>query len=399
MSGFEIPSAYRDGYERAVVFDPALAQDYVEQTVVGDPPADAVIDSLVRLDGREIARFMNAGVDRDTQVLAEAPRAVGDFFDYLDSPPPWFDHDALLPGRHVVREHLDLFIIGFIVVSLRNFNSLMSKVFFMTGQFTTEQGLRTIRNNIRYLTEMLMDEGSLDRQGLGWKFSIRIRLVHARIRRQLLRSGRWDQTVFGTPISAANMGLASANFSASLIRDVERLGADLNADSRCALMQIWRYASWLMGTPEVLLRDGCEVETARVSQIAHLCEPPPNAITVEITNATVRALPEVAMLTDTAAKQAMVDHGYRIARALLGGELSNQFGFPPQWVAGFLPWMRCKYRLRKVARRLTPGVERIWKEDPFVLLLDAANLDDRRARPPTNREEASPSNAASQRRA
>ena len=388
MSGFHVPSAYRDGYGKAVAINPDLAASYIGNTVVDDPLADAVVEALAPLGGRDIERFMNAGMEQDAKVLAEAPRALRDFFESLEAPPAWFDRDAVLPGRYAFHEHLDLFIVGFIVVSLRNFNSLMSKVFFMTGQVTTQQGLRVIRQNIRYLTETLMLPGSLDRRREGWKFSVRIRLVHARIRRRLRKSGRWDEAAFGVPISAANMALTSANFSASLVRDVERLGADLNADARAGLMQIWRYASWLIGTPEALLCGGDETETAELSRIGHLCEPPPDKVSVVITNATVGALPEVAKLTDPAAKRAMVQHGYRVSRALLGDELADRFGFPRQRIAGLLPWMRCRYRLRKASRRLAPGIARMWKEDPFVLLLDAATLDDLRYRLPEELEAA-----------
>lgn len=376
MSGIQTPSAYRDGYERAAAFDPALAPAYVQATVRGDPLADAAVEALAPFSGQDITRLMSAGMDRDTKILAEAPRALRDFFDALDAPPAWFDRDAVLPGNYAFHKYMDLFIIGFIVVTLRNFNSLMSKVFFMTGQFTTQQGLQLIRKNIRYLAETLMLPGALDRQGHGWKFSVRIRLVHARIRRQLLKSGEWDEAVFGMPISAANMGLTSANFSASLIQDVERLGADLDADARSSLMQIWRYASWLIGTPEHFLCDGDEAETTHLSRVAHLCEPLPDRTSAIITNATVRALPEVAGLTSHAAKQTMVNHGYRVARVLLGDKLADQYRFPKQRTAGFLPWMRSKYRLQKIACRLVPGMARIWRADPFVLLLDAARVED-----------------------
>lgn len=375
MNGLLVPLVYRNGYERAVTLDSTLAAAYVRHTVLGDPLADAAVEALAPLSAADIERFMSAGMDRDLDVLAEAPQALSDFFEAVDTLPPWFDREATLPGNCAFHEHIDLFIIGFIVTTLRNFDSLMSRVFFMTGQFTTQQGLVLLRNNIRYLVETLMLPEALDRHGQGWKFSVRIRLVHARVRRQLLKSGEWDDTVFGVPISAANTGLASANFSASLIQDVRRLGADLDADARRSLMHIWRYASWLIGTPEIFLCDGLEAETAHLSRIAHLCEPPPDRKSAVITNATVRALPEVAGLTSSSAKRAMVSHGYRVARALLGDELADQYRFPRQRSAGVLAWMRLRYRSQKTVRRYVPGLARAWKKDPFVRLLDAAEID------------------------
>lgn len=233
-----------------------------------------------------------------------------------------------------------------------------------------------LRKNMRYLSEMLMLPGALDRQGQGWKFSVRIRLVHARIRRQLRQSGQWDEAVFGTPISAASMGLTSANFSASLLHDVQRLGADLDADARTSLMQTWRYATWLIGTPELFLCDGLEAETTHLSRVAHLCEPLPGRTSAVITNATVQALPEVAGLTSQADRQAMVSHGYRLARALLGDTLADRYRFPRQRTAGFLAWLRFRYRLQKTVHRQVPGSRRVWKVDPFMSLLAASGVDE-----------------------
>ena len=375
MDGFDIPSAYRDGYARAAALNPDLAASYIEHTVVDDPPADAVVEALSQLDARDINRFMNVCMDPGAEPLPGTPRALCEFFEPFKVTPAWFDRNAILPGCHAFHDHLDLFIIGFIVVTLRNFNSLMSKVFYMTGQATTFQGLQVIRQNTRFLTETLMLPGALDSGG-GWKFSLRIRLVHARIRQQLRRSGQWDEAVFGTPISAANMALASANFSASLIGDVQRLGAKLDADARAGLMQVWSYASWLIGTPEALLCEGDEAKTAELSRVGHLCEPPPDKISKVITNATVHCIPEAARLTDAAEKQAVVEHGYRVARALLGDELADQFGFPRQRGAlMLLPRMRGKYRLQRACRKVAPNIARRWKADPLALLLDAAKLD------------------------
>ena len=371
MRGIKIPSAYQAGYEKATMLNPDLAAKYVEYTVIDDPVADAVIEALAPFQHREVERFIHAGMERDTKVLAEAPRLLRNFFEELESPPAWFDQEAVLPCHHTFHGNSDLFIAAFVAVTLRNFTSLMSKVFFMTGQVTTQQGLRRIRKNLRYLIEMLLLPCALERQGESWKLSVRIRLVHAQIRRQLRTSGQWDEAIYGAPISAANLALASANFSASMIRDVEQLGADMNTETRAGIMQIWRYASWLIGSPEELLFEGDEGKTNELSRIGHLCEPPPTQESVLISNSLIRGLPELATLTDSAAKQAMVEHVYRVSRALLGDAVADQLRFPRQRTAGLLAWLRCKRRLHRTLRRLAPPVARKWGVDPFVLLLDA----------------------------
>ena len=380
-----VPSAYQAGYDKAAALNPDLAAKYIEHTVIDDPVADAVIEALAPFDHGQMHRFIKAGMEQDAKILAEAPRLLRDFFDGLETPPAWWDRDAVLQGRYAFHGYSDLFIPAFVIVTLRNFTSLMSKVFCMTGRVTTDQGLRRIRQNTRHLIEIMLP-GALEREGDGWKLSVRIRLVHAQIRRLLRTSGKWDEVIYGTPISAAHMGLASANFSASMIQEAVRLGADLNTEARAGIMQIWRYASWLAGTPEALLFNGDEAETTELSRIAHLCEPLPSEESVLISNAVVRALPEIAKLTDPAAKQAMVEQGYRVSRALLGDELADQLGFPRQWTAGLLPWLRGKRRLHRTFRQLAPQMAQRWRVNQFVLLLDATMIEDLSYRLPDHLE-------------
>ena len=178
------------------------------------------------------------------------------------------------------------------------------------------------------------------------------------------------------PLSAAHMALSSANFSAGVLHHAQRLGADRDADARAAFMQIWRYASWLIGTPEDLLFEGDEAATRELYRITTLCEPPPGHESAAIANALVAALPEIAGRTGPAAREAMKTHVYRISRALLGDELADQLGFPRMWTRGLLPLMRGMRRAQWATRRMAPDFAGIWDAGGFEFLLQASMLDD-----------------------
>ena len=95
--------------------------------------------------------------------------------------------------------------------------------------------------------------GGLERYADGWKLSVRIRLVHAQIRRLLVRSHDWDADAWGMPLSAAHVGLAAADFSARMLMHSERMGAAFSKEEREGFMQVWRYSAHLMGVPETIL--------------------------------------------------------------------------------------------------------------------------------------------------
>ena len=375
MMEVKIPSVYQAGYAKAHTLNPSLALKYIEHTVLDDPVADAVIESLAPLDHGQMHRLIKAGMEQDAKALAEAPRTLRDFFAELETPPAWFDPDAVLPGRQAFHDYSDLFIPAFFVATLQNATSLISKAFYTTGRVLSGYGPRRIRQNTRHFIEIMLPR-SLDRQADGWKQSVRIRLVHAQVRRLIRSSDNWDESIYGVPLSAAHMALASANFSATILRHAQTLGAQIDDAARNGFMQIWRYASTLIGTPEELLFDGDEVKTNELSQLAHTCEPLPGEESAAIANALVQALPDIAGKTDPDDRQGMVEHTYRVSRALLGDELADQLLFPRQATAGLLTWMRLQRRAHRASHRMAPNVAQKWRGKNFVFLLEASMLDD-----------------------
>ncbi len=370
-----IPSAYQIGYEKARALNPQVAARYVEHTVIGDPAADAAIEALAALRQKDALRFINAGMEQDGETLAAGPPELREFFEYVEATPAWFDPDLVYPGCRAFHEYSDLFIPAFFVVTLQNAASLISKAFYTTGRVLTEHGLRRIRQNTRHFIEIMLP-GALERQGDGWKLSVRIRLVHARVRRLVRTAGDWDEMVYGAPLSGAHLALASASFSATMLHQAMQLGAQLDDEARASFMQIWRYASWLIGTPEALLFEGDEAKTHELYRIARICEPPPNEEAAAVANALVTAMPHIAGLAEPAAQRAMVTHAYRVSRALLGHDLADQLQFPRQQTAGLLTWMRWKRWLLIVFNRVAPSMADKWRGNNFVLLLDASMIGD-----------------------
>ena len=375
MSGVVIPSVYREGYARARELNPEPATKYLKYVTVGDPPADAAVEALAPLNQAGMHRFINAGMEDDKRTLADAPEALQEFFQRAAVRPDWFDIDGVQPGCRAFHTYSDLFIPAFFVVTLRNAATLISKAFYMTGRVLSEGGYRRIRQNTRHFIEIMLP-GALERHGEGWKLSVRIRLVHAQVRHLLRTEGDWDESRYGVPLSSAHMGIASANFSAGMLRQADRLGARLLAEQRSSFMQIWRYASYLIGTPEELLFAGDEAATNELYRVGRECEPPPGDESAAIANALIKALPRIAGLEKQAARRAMVAHTYRVSRALLGHDVADRLQFPRQSTAGLLPWMRLKRRAYSRFYRLAPNYARRLRGKNFEFLLNASMLSD-----------------------
>lgn len=368
-----IPFAYQAGYEKARILNPQLAARYVEHTMIGDPPADAAVESLAAFGQDEIDRLIQAGMARDASGLGAAPQPLKVFFDQIEVAPSWFDPLGVrvYAGCRAFQNDSDLFLLAFIGdVIIRGFATLISKSFFMTGRIW-DHGVRRLRRNILHLNEIMIP-GGLERQGDGWKQSVRIRLVHAQVRRLLRISGEWDAATYGTPLSAAHVALTAASFSAQLLKAGMRLGARPDAAGRDGIMQIWRYTAFLLGVPEAVLFRG-EGDAHELLRIGYLCEPPPDIEAIAMANGLINTAPLVANISDPVERRHFVRSAYGVSRKLIGHRLADQLRFPRRRAGGLLMWLRLKRNLERALGRPFPN--RWGRARKFTTLLQMTSLE------------------------
>ncbi len=155
-----------------------------------------------------------------------------------------------------------------------------------------------------------------------------------------------------------------------------RFDLDMNAritrTSRCLVVR----GPHLIGTPESLLFEGDEERTVAFQRIAAICEPPPGQESAVVANALVTALPKIAGKTNLAEHQQMVEHTYRVSRALLGDDLADQLQFPKLSTSGLLRYMRFQRDAVSLSHRIAPTIANKWRGKNFVFLLEASMLDD-----------------------
>ena len=323
-----VPSAYTDGYERARRIDPGTTDNYIQHTLIGDPVMDLVVDDLVGLPRADVSRFLRAGMEQEAEVLRSAPKSLRDFF--VDSPPPdppWLDYDAFAPGIRAFHANIPSIFAAFVTGTLVDgFSTLIAKSFVQTGR-VFDEGVRRLRQNNRHQVEIFFP-GGLRREGDGWKLSVRIRFVHAHIRRLLRESGEWEDDEFGTPLNTAHLGFAIACFSARTVEHAASLGATFTPEEYEGYCAVWRYAGHLMGIPDSILfadRD----EALHLYKIGSICEPAPNQDSVIMANALINSAPGVAGVTDEDERKALVyNRIYPISRALIGDRRADELKFP-----------------------------------------------------------------------
>ncbi len=333
-----VPSDYLEGYEKARLVDPEMADAYVRHLLIGDPAADLMMDQLATVSARDKRRFIEAGMEGDQDVLKDAPPALVDLFRDLDTPPDWMDPSGFVPGIRMFHRNSRVVLVGFVGgVLVEGFATNISKSFFITGRLR-DQGVRRLKQNNRHMLESFLP-GGLDRDGDGLRLSVRVRIIHAQIRHLLKTSGDWDSDAWGVPLSSAHMGFSITAFSARLLKHMKGLGAAFDDVERESFMAVWRYIGYLMGIPETILFTD-EAGALRES--------------IAMANSLMASAPYVAGIPGHDARVKLTNYAYKLSRGLIGDDLADRLKYPEGGSFGVLWNFRMLGRLRRVMGRSFP---------------------------------------------
>ena len=223
---------------------------------VGDPLADAAVEVLGRIDQQPhmesslgwIERLTEtAEVDRkDRKVLERFVRGVAEL-------PPWLDWDAIERGRtFFVRYglvHSTALLLGGLLESYSD--TQIANVLMRTGRLHKDTYRRVFETGAMVYDIMIPDGLRLDRRG--YRTVLKVRLMHAGVRRLMLRSKSWDQAAFGVPIGQEDMAFTLLMFDVATLRGAQRLGLRISEQQRADHHHLWRYVGYLMGVDEALL--------------------------------------------------------------------------------------------------------------------------------------------------
>ena len=150
------------------------------------------------------------------------------------------------------------------------------------------------------------------------------------------------------------------------------VGSRFTEEEQKSVMDVWRYAGYVMGIPESILYSSA-ADAESVYKVSYLCEPPPDPDSIAVANMLIQSIPAVADVNDPIEREKLVRLAYRLSRALIGDWLATAFGFPKKrvWEAATLFQYRTKQR---VLRRLA-GTERL-RAHNFTQLLQISVYDD-----------------------
>lgn len=220
----------------------------------GDPPMDELVAWMFEDRPRERKAKFERALTGGIESLHAAPEPLRAFFALVDRDPPWLDRERLPAGIRASRLAGDA---GFYVLrdlalmgGYSYFNS-MNHTLALAGALTKDTALR-IGETGKWLTDVTED-GGLERFGPGFVSTLRVRLIHALIRRAVARRPEWDAERWGVPINQVDMLATYLAFGPVSLLGVRLFGVPVGRADAGAAMHLWRYVGHLSGVDESFL--------------------------------------------------------------------------------------------------------------------------------------------------
>jgi hypothetical protein len=205
-----MPERFTEDASRAIVKDRApmgvamtdheleLVRAY---TMLGDIVADAYAALAPTNGHRRLIDMLRAACERGVEQVEGAPPELVAFIRDMERIPDWVDMDLVREGARLdlnATANISPYAIrgAFIATFLNKYSALPMA---LTGTLSNETAARRVRETAHFFACTVLP-GALDRFGEGFKAAAMVRLMHAMVRVNVLRSGRWDASVYGVPI-------------------------------------------------------------------------------------------------------------------------------------------------------------------------------------------------------
>ncbi|WP_437332380.1 oxygenase MpaB family protein [Sorangium sp. So ce394] len=306
-----------------------------------DPAADAVVEAFASMPSGQGFRLLEAALARGIDHVAnDAPAELRALFAAVDHVPVWVDWDALNRGGAAF---LRTGVLGAVLLAMQSLirgyaSPGGNKPLVFSGRLREQAG-RRLGETSRFVYAVSQANG-MRRHGEGFAITVKVRIMHAQVRRLIRASGRWQASLWGEPINQHDMAATALLFSVEVLDGLDKLGYHVPPGQREDLVHLWRYAAYVSGVEPELI-PGSYAEARRLIEMIFATQGAPDD--------------DSRMLVD-----ALVTHGIRsarsdgerrraervmavfcgVSRAVLGEALAEQLGLARQSPLLAVPLLR-----------------------------------------------------------
>lgn len=217
----------------------------------GDPAMDKVVAWMFEGSPRDNKMLFEQALQQGIANMENPPAPLREFFSLIDTAPEWLDESLLEEGAHAAQLGgmvafyvlRDMALMGGYVY----FNS-MNQTLEPAGALHKDTSLR-LGETGKWLQDVT-EPGGLSRFNPGFITTIRVRMVHALIRRQLQSRPQWQSEKWGIPINQMDMLATYLAFGPVTLSGSRLFGVPVGKKEAAAVLHLWRYIGWLSGLDE-----------------------------------------------------------------------------------------------------------------------------------------------------
>ena len=342
-------AAHGDRVDRLAPFltkaDP-LADDVVRDVIRGLPPGQG---------WAQIERVLRDGVAN----VPDAHPAVRALFESVEHVPAWVDWKVIdRAGSLLLRTGW----FGGLVLGIQSLpygyaSPGGNKPLAFSGRLR-EQAPRRLTETARFVHTVCLP-GEVHPGREGFSITLKVRLMHAQVRRLLWDSGKWNRDAWGEPINQHDMAATTMLFSIVVLDGIRKLGFRVSRDEAEDYVQLWRYVGWLMGSSEELLPTS-EREAHRLADLIMATQAPPDDDARALTKALLDSGRQAARTEDELRQVERLKYfTLAVSWRLLGAELASQLAVPRSPLEPLFPLLRGAIGAVERVRRLSPRLTSI----------------------------------------
>ncbi|WP_196780918.1 oxygenase MpaB family protein [Nocardioides sambongensis] len=251
-----------------------------------DPLADAVVNDPG--GAGPALRAIRGMLDDGAGVVPEgAPASARALAEQITTDPEWLERDRLDRAADVLVRYSAQWglVLGAASLLAGADNWIAARPLLMTGRYGHQPAVRSIEVG-EWLSEVVRP-GGMEVGGPGFARTVRVRLIHAHVRRHIGSGADWDLAAWGVPVPQPYMAFTLAEFGHISLAAMEHLGVVLRPDELDDIYHLWRYVGFLIGVDPALNPVEAADQIA-IEELYHLTSPGPDDYSREF----VRALTE-----------------------------------------------------------------------------------------------------------
>lgn len=321
-----------------------------------DERADRVVAAITEMGGGgEGWRVLDRGLRGER--IPEAPLAMRELIEEATHVPAWVDWATCDRGGALLMRAGPLggAVLGARSLVLGYASPGGNKPLVFSGRLK-DHAFRRLNETARFV-QAVCRPGGMRPFAEGWQITLKVRLIHAQVRRMILTSGRWNADAWGTPLNQHDLGGTTLLFSAAIIDGLRKLGMQISSDEAESYIHLWRWVGTTIGVDADIL-PASEPEAMRLADLIELTMGEPDQDSRDLTRALMESAYEGA---DTPAKirdaQRVALFLRLISRHLIGDELADKLGIPGHAI---------RYAAMPMMRRVVGTVERFTHAVPFA---------------------------------